>query len=83
MAHVRAKIRLETTLDVANFISRINSDGTIDKYILEDFDGVRRVDARSYLGVMYASAEFGGETYLVNMTEDGKFPSGIDLFRPN
>jgi len=83
MAHVRAKMKLETTFDVANFVSKLNSDGTTDKYILEDFDGVRRVDARSYLGVMYASAEFDGETYLVNLTEDGKFPTGIDLFRPN
>ena len=76
-AHSRCKIRLETAKEVEEFVSRLNTDGTIDKYFVEDFDCQRRVDARSYLGMIYASSEFAGETYLVNSTEDGKYPKWI------
>lgn len=80
MLHTRARIRLETPSEVQDFVSRLNSDGTIHKYILEDKDCQKRVDARSYLGAIYASADFSGEIYLVNETEDGKFPSFVDEF---
>lgn len=79
---VRAQIRLDTNREVTEFVQLMNSDGSIDKYIIVDFDGTHRVSARSYLGVIYASAEFGNEMYLVNLTEDGKFPHFIDKFRP-
>ena len=79
---IRTKIRLETNKDVANFVSKINADGSIDKYVVEDAEGHHRVDARSYLGMLYASAEFAGNMFLVNETEDGKFPSFIYEFMP-
>ena len=79
---VRAKIRLDTNKAVTAFVQAMNSDGTIDKYIVTDFEGVHSVNARSYLGMIYASAEFGDEMYLINLTEDGKFPHFIDEFRP-
>jgi len=78
----RTKIRLETNKDVANFVSKINADGSIDKYVVEDAEGHHRVNARSYLGMLYASAEFAGNMFLVNETEDGKFPSFIYEFMP-
>lgn len=80
--HVRAQIRLDTTNSVTQFVSQINSDGSIDKYTIEDFEGARRVSARSYLGVLYASAEFGDGLFLVNDSNDGVFPDFIDDFRP-
>lgn len=78
---VRARIRLDTTVAVANFVRLINSDGTLNKYIIEDKTGKYRIHARSYLGVIYASAEFGDHMYLVNETEDGYFPAFINQFR--
>ena len=78
----RARIRLETTSSIAELVKILNSDGSIDKYVLEDFEGAYQVNARSYLGVLYAFAEFGGNIYLVNKTEDGKYPIEIDKFRP-
>ena len=79
---IRTKIRLETTKDVTEFVSMINSDATIDRYIVEDEQGKQRVNARSYLGMLYASADFNGQTYLVNETEDGKFPTFVYKFQP-
>lgn len=78
---VRAKIRLNTNKEVMNFVQEMNSDGTINKYIVEDFEGVHRVGARSFLGMMYASSEFNDNMYLVNETMDGYFPSFVDKYR--
>ena len=79
---VRAKIRLHTSAEVNKFVSELNADGTIIRYSIENEDGNYRVSARSYLGVLYASAEWGGNLYLVNETEDGVFPSFVNQFRP-
>ena len=79
---IRTKIRLETNKEVASFVSQMNSDGSIDKYIVEDENGTHRVSARSFLGMIYASAEFADNMYLVNETEDGKFPTFIYQFQP-
>ena len=57
---IRTKIRIETNSDVVNFVSKLNSDGSVDRYIVEDENGKHRVNARSYLGMVYASAEFAG-----------------------
>lgn len=79
---IRTRIRLETTNDVTEFVKQLNNDGSIDKYVVEDESGKHRVNARSYLGMIYASVEFGGHTYLVNEVEDGKFPHFIYDFMP-
>ena len=79
---VRAKIRLDTNKSVMAFVHAMNSDGSIDKYIVEDGEGRHRVNARSYLGMLYASAEFAGNMFLVNETEDGKFPAFVYDFMP-
>ena len=78
----RTKIRLETNKEVTAFVQKLNADGSIDKYIVEDVEGRHRVNARSYLGMLYASAEFADNMFLVNETEDGKFPSFIYEFMP-
>ena len=78
----RAKIRLDTSKEALSFVKDVNSDGTAIKYIIEDKEGNYRVSARSLLGVLYASAEFGGELYLVNETNDNPFPSFVDKYRP-
>lgn len=80
--YVRARIRIMGNEEAVHFVSILNMDGTADKYVLEDYSGQHRVSARSLLGVMYMGMEHGDEMYLVNLTENGKFPSGIDQFRP-
>ncbi len=79
-AHTRTKVRLDRPEDSERFVKLLNSDGTTDKFLLENFDGSFKVDARSVLGVIYASVEWAGETYLVNTTRDGVYPSGIREF---
>lgn len=77
----RTHIRLITQTDAANFVASINRDGTTDHYSLETADGKVRVSARSLLGVLYFVSEHNKETYLVNETNDGVIPSGIDQYR--
>ena len=81
MSHIRAHIRLDKAKDVEDFVSRINSDGTTDKYILENFDSSHIVDARSYLGALYFAVEHADDTFLVNLSNDGKIPFFIDKYR--
>lgn len=52
-----------------------------DSFLIVDFSGRQRADAKSLLGVMYAAAEFNDQLYLVNETRDGRFPSFIDEYR--
>lgn len=80
MQHIRAHIRLMTNQDAVEFVSILNRDGTANKYSLESFDGSRRVEARSLLGVLYFTTEHNEDTYLVNETND-EIPTGIDKFR--
>ena len=81
MPHSRAHIRLSTTAEVSAFVGQINVDGTTDKYVIEDFNGIQRANARSLIGVIYAMSDFNDELYLVNMTRDGVFPSFVDAYR--
>lgn len=80
MPHIRAHVRLTTQSDVMEFIQAL-CDGTSNFYDLENYDGSEKVNARSLLGVLYATSEFPNSIYLVNKTNDGVFPSSIDRFR--
>ena len=81
MPHTRTHIRLNTTEEASRFVSQLNTDGTTDKYSIEDFNGVHRANARSLLGVIYAMSDFHDEMYLVNETQNGVYPSFVDAFR--
>jgi hypothetical protein len=81
MPHVRAHIRINTTEEAARFVSELNSDGSVNKYIIEDFNCENRINARSLLGVIYAMTEHQDGMFLVNETNDGFFPSFIDKYR--
>lgn len=81
MPHTRAHIRLNTITDVTNFVAKINGVGTVDKYIIEDFAGDQRADARSLLGVIYAMTDYNDQMYLVNETQNGVFPNFVDAYR--
>ena len=81
MPHTRAHIRLMTLNDIKNFVENLNSDGTVDRYTIENEDGSLRINARSIEGVIYAAVDYNEETYLVNETNNGVYPSGIDIYR--
>ena len=82
MTHTRAQISLETGKDVSQFIQELNSYDSDGKWMLENFDGTYRVNARSFLGVMYASVEWNGEIYLYKAdAENFEFPAFIDKYR--
>lgn len=78
---VRAHIRIMGPAEAAEFVSKVNSDGSTNKYYVENADGKVRADARSLLGVIYASAEFRDSMYFVNDSDDGRLPSFIDSYR--
>ena len=82
MGYVRALLRIMNNEDAVRLVSILNSDGTADRYTLEDYEGRHRVNARSLLGVIYMGTEHTEDMFLINETEDGKFPSAIDQFRP-
>lgn len=78
---VRAHIRINGANDAADFVSKLNSDGSVNYYIIEDENGVKRCNARNLYGVMYAMTDYADEMYLVNTTVDGEFPTFINDFR--
>lgn len=79
--YTRAHIRFNTTEEVTKFVTEINSDGTANKYTIEDFTGKTRVNARSLFGIIYAMTEYCDNMYLVNETVDGYFPRFVDKYR--
>lgn len=79
--HSRAHIRFNTIQEATQFVSELNKDGTVNKYVLENFDCESRVNARSLLGVIYMMTEYRDEMYLVNETIDGHFPFFVDKYR--
>ena len=81
MPHVRAYIFINTTEEASRFVSELNSDGSVNSYFIENFNGTSRVNARSLLGVIYAMTEHQDNMFLVNETEDGIFPSCINKYR--
>lgn len=81
MGYIRAHIRLNSVQEASNFVSKMNQDGTANRYIIEDYNGVERANARSLFGVVYALSDYSDEMYLVNETDDGKFPNFIDEYR--
>lgn len=81
MTHKRIPINLDTPRKVMDFIAMINNEGAADDYSLENKDGTQRISAKSPLSVFYASIEFNKQIFLVNDTDDGVFPSGVDQFK--
>lgn len=80
MIHTRAKLLLDTSKAVTDFVRDINSDGSTTKWMLENFDSSLRVSARSLLGAMYASVDWNGEIYLT-ADNDCEFPAFVDKYR--
>lgn len=81
MPHTRAHIRLNTMDEIKSFIDQFNRIGGVDKFMVEDFEGKQRVNARSLVGMIYAMTDFNDNMFIVNETTDGTFPSFIDAYR--
>lgn len=81
MPHTRAHIRLNTMDEIKTFIDQFNRIGGIDKFMVEDFEGNQRVNARSLVGMIYAMTDFNDNMFIVNETTDGVFPNFIDAYR--
>lgn len=81
MVHTRALVRFSSIREIEEFVQNLNSDGTYERYTFEDFEGTHRVNARSYLGVLYLYSEYP-DIFLVNETVDGKIPAFVDKYRP-
>ena len=79
--HVRARLQIVTQNEAVEFINALCDGKTTDHFDLENFASTQRVNTRSILGVLYATAEFKDEIYLVNLDNDGVFPAAIDKFR--
>lgn len=79
MPYSRARIRIETHDDLMSIINDARTSN--DSYIVEDFSGTQRVCAKSVMGMLYAMSDFNNDMYLVNLTNDGKFPSFVDKYR--
>ena len=79
--YIRAHIRINNIKEAEEFVSRLNADGTINKYILENTNGDYEADARSYEEVIAIMSDYADEVYFVNETEDGTFPSFINEYR--
>ena len=80
MSHVRAHIRLTTQGEVMDLIHDLR-EFSDHEFSIENFSGTQRANAKSLLGVLYASGDYGDEMYLINDTVDGEFPVAIDRFR--
>lgn len=81
--YTRAQIYLTGDTDVTEFVTVVNTKSPTDKYVIENEDGSFKANARSIMGVLYATRDFQDNMFLVNLTNDGVFPSGIDRFRAN
>lgn len=79
MPNVRMRIALETERDLVDFISMISR--AKDIYRLEDFRGEHAVNPGSMLGMLYARADFSSGMYLVNLSNDGCYPTEFEKFR--
>jgi hypothetical protein len=79
MSYVRAEICIIKQSDILKLLSILSESE--DKFTIENFDGSRKVNARSIMGVLYITAECGAELFLVNNTHDGVYPPAIDDMR--
>lgn len=74
----RKKISVKNQHDAVDLVQMLSV--LPDEYVLENMNGTRRVDAKSVLGVMYLTMDFVDNTWLVNESNDGVYPEGVDKF---
>lgn len=78
MAHTRAHIRLNNQNEAMGLVQALCNQR--DDFSIENFNGDRRINAKSIIGVMYATLDFNDEMFLVN-DAGGVIPSSVDVYR--
>lgn len=78
MAHTRAHIRLNNQTEAMGLVQALCNQN--DDFSIENFNGDRRINAKSIIGVMYATLDFNDEMFLVN-DAGGVIPSSVDVYR--
>ena len=78
---IRIHIRINSNDEAARLVTILNGDGSLNKYMIENYDGTERINARSLMGVIYMCGVHNDDTYLVNDTNNGDFPLEIDDFQ--
>ena len=79
--YIRAHIRLNNVNEANEFVSKLNSTGSVNYFLIEDEAGNKRANARSLQSVINALTDYADEMYFVNDDEDGNFPNFIDEYR--
>lgn len=80
---MRKKLHIITEQEANTFVDFLNSKDNQCIYYIEDEFGMRRVNARSILGVLYAVHDFNDQLYLVNHTFQGSFPAWVNDYSEN
>lgn len=75
---MRKKIYFDCQHKVLDFILKISQEDH-EEYVIEDYEGFLRVNARSITGVLYAVKDFE-ELYLRNCEHPGCFPDFVENF---
>lgn len=73
----RKRLVFDNQHRILDFILKM--EGEPEEYVLEDFRGWLRVNARSINGVLYAARDFE-EIYIMNTQNHGKFPEFIEEY---
>lgn len=74
----RARLMLQSGEDAYTLVERLR--GLEDAFSIENRNGMRKVDAKSLLGVICSMLESMDEMYLVNETHAGWIPASIGCF---
>lgn len=74
----RAQLSLKSGEDAYAFVEMLRD--LEDTFTIESPTGLRRVNAKSILGVLYMMLEFLDGMYLVNETHDGLIPACLSGF---
>ena len=77
--HSRARISLGSQEEVMEFVGELSRHE--DRFSIENFAGMHRVNAKSVIGVMYTMFDFPEEMFLVNDDHDGVIPRAVDKYR--
>lgn len=75
----RRKLKFDCQHKVLDFIMKISESENKDEFVIEDYEGHLRVNARSITGVLYATKDFE-DIYLRNCEHPGCFPDFIEKF---
>lgn len=69
----KIELKFTSVSDAYEFANRLE-ESSRDNFVLVDESGSKTADPKTHMGIIYALSEFD-KLYLINSTNDGKFPS--------